>query len=111
MEPQEIVSLVAGEHWPLFFAMAILWAGGWISKRLTAHRRAGAFWDAFHATMTVHPIVVGFAVGFVPHAPAPPSITSYGWLAVPVYYAGAGFGASFGYKFYRLWRLKSSSKE
>jgi len=110
MTPQEIVALALGEHWPLFFAVIVLWALGKLIKALTTHKRAGA-WATFHRTMTWHPMLMGAALGMVPGAPVPASVSDLGAFAASLYFAGAGVIASFGVKGYRAVMAARSKEE
>lgn len=101
---------ILGDHWPMFAAAAVLWAGGRLSKSLTGRHRTGRFWRAWHATFTVHPIVAGAFFGALTGSPVPVAVRELGTLSGPLYFACAGFLASFGVKFYRAIKGRQSQE-
>lgn len=98
------------EWWPLFFAAAVLWSIGQQVKKFIPDTQS-KFWVFYKRTLPLHPVLAGILFGSLSFAPVPTSVASLGGASGSLFYAGAGFLATYGHDLWVTWRKHRNKSE
>jgi hypothetical protein len=102
------------EWWPFLLMIVIFWVVGEQVKKNAPGPNVSKFWNIYHRTLTLHPIISGVLLGLIPGIPLPVAVAAIGDLAGALFYGGSGAMSVISYDIFKTWikhKIKSIDKE